>query len=124
MSKTVSLAEVAKHGTATSCYMVIHDKVYDITPFLDQHPGGEEVLLDHAGKDATEAFEDVGHSEDARNMLAKYLVGDLPAEEKASAKKKENKAPGAPAENSDSWTRLIVVAVVLAAAAVAYKYFM
>lgn len=34
--------------------------------FIIQHPGGEEVLLEQAGKDATEAFEDVGHSTDAR----------------------------------------------------------
>ncbi len=40
-------------------------------------PGGEEVLLEHAGGDATEAFEDVGHSEDARELLNTYLIGNL-----------------------------------------------
>lgn len=42
-----------------------------------QHPGGEEVLLDEGAKDATEAFEDVGHSDEARELLEKYYVGDL-----------------------------------------------
>lgn len=40
-----------------------------------QHPGGEEVLITEAGKDATEPFEDVGHSEDAREDLKKMLIG-------------------------------------------------
>jgi cytochrome b involved in lipid metabolism len=39
--------------------------------------GGEEVLLDVAGQDATEAFEDVGHSDEAREILTGLLVGDL-----------------------------------------------
>lgn len=57
--------------------MVIHDKVYDVTKFVDEHPGGEEVLLDVGGQDATEAFEDVGHSDEAREMLEPLLVGAL-----------------------------------------------
>jgi len=35
---------------------------------LDEHPGGCEVLLEKAGEDRTEAFEDIGHSTDARKM--------------------------------------------------------
>lgn len=42
-----------------------------------QHPGGEEVLLEQAGSDASESFEDVGHSTDAREMLEQYYVGEL-----------------------------------------------
>lgn len=45
--------------------------------FLLQHPGGEEVLLEQAGKDATEEFEDVGHSSDAREVMKKYKIGEL-----------------------------------------------
>ena len=48
-----------------------HTRRYDISEFLDQHPGGEEVVLETAGTDATGAFEDVGHSSDAREMLKK-----------------------------------------------------
>lgn len=43
-----------------------------------KHPGGEEVLMEQAGKDATEPFEDVGHSTDARELLKEYLIGTLP----------------------------------------------
>ncbi|KPP58487.1 hypothetical protein Z043_123682, partial [Scleropages formosus] len=41
------------------------------------HPGGEEVLREQAGGDATESFEDVGHSSDARQMTESFLVGEL-----------------------------------------------
>lgn len=42
-----------------------------------QHPGGEEILIENAGSDSTENFEDVGHSSDAREMLEEYLIGEL-----------------------------------------------
>lgn len=44
---------------------------------LVKNSGGEEVLLDVGGQDATEAFEDVGHSDEAREILGKFLIGDL-----------------------------------------------
>jgi cytochrome b involved in lipid metabolism len=70
------LSEVASHNTKSDSWLVIHNKVYDITKFLTEHPGGEEVLLDVAGTESTDAFEDVGHSNDARDMLADYHIGD------------------------------------------------
>lgn len=45
--------------------------------FSRQHPGGEEVLRELAGGDATENFEDIGHSTDAREMAADMVVGEL-----------------------------------------------
>ncbi|KAI4203354.1 MAG: hypothetical protein LQ350_001875 [Teloschistes chrysophthalmus] len=71
MSETQELTfkDVASHNSKKDLYVVIHDKVYDATKFIDEHPGGEEVLLDVGGQDATEAFEDVGHSDEARTIL-------------------------------------------------------
>ena len=66
----------------------INGNVYDITKFLNEHPGGSEVIMEVAGQDGSEGFEDVGHSEDAREMLAEYKIGELPAEEKAKAEEK------------------------------------
>lgn len=42
-----------------------------------EHSGGEEVMLDVAGQDATEAFEDVGHSDEARETLDQLYAGVL-----------------------------------------------
>ncbi|TGO63600.1 hypothetical protein BOTNAR_0098g00020 [Botryotinia narcissicola] len=76
-SKEYTYAEAAEHKTKKDLFMVIHDKVYDTSAFVDEHPGGEEVLLDVGGQDATEAFEDVGHSDEAREILDGLLVGTL-----------------------------------------------
>ena len=45
--------------------------------FCPSYSGGEEVLLDVGGQDATEAFEDVGHSDEARETLEALKVGTL-----------------------------------------------
>ncbi|XP_032468086.1 cytochrome b5 type B isoform X2 [Phocoena sinus] len=71
------LEEVAKRNSPKEIWLVIHGRVYDVTRFLNEHPGGEEVLLEQAGGDATESFEDVGHSSDAREMLKQYYIGDV-----------------------------------------------
>ena len=77
MPKTITLAEVAEHKERNSCWVVIHNKVYDVTKFLDEHPGGEEVILDVGGRFGSEPFEDVGHSEDARFVVYVYCVISL-----------------------------------------------
>ncbi|RPA74904.1 cytochrome b5 [Ascobolus immersus RN42] len=78
--KQFTYAQVKEHDQKKDVYMVVHDVVYDLTEFVDEHPGGEEVMLDVAGDDATEAFEDVGHSDEARDILKKYKVGILKRE--------------------------------------------
>ncbi|KAK7255951.1 hypothetical protein RIF29_29380 [Crotalaria pallida] len=76
-SRLYTLAEVSEHNTSKDCWLVIHGKVYDVTRFLDDHPGGDDVLLTSTGKDATDDFEDVGHSKGARKMLDEFYVGDI-----------------------------------------------
>ncbi|MCJ1483860.1 hypothetical protein MMC06_004028 [Schaereria dolodes] len=79
MSETQELtySDVSEHSSKKDLYVVIHDKVYNASTFVDEHPGGEEVLLDVGGQDATEAFEDVGHSDEAREILEGLIVGLL-----------------------------------------------
>lgn len=49
--------------------------MYDITKFLEEHPAGPEILLEFAGKDADDMFEDIGHSSVARSIMEKFLIG-------------------------------------------------
>ncbi|XP_077248467.1 cytochrome b5-like [Tasmannia lanceolata] len=78
-SKIHLFEEVAKHNKTKDCWIIISGKVYDVTPFMDEHPGGDEVLLAVTGKDATDDFEDVGHSTSAREMMADYCIGEIEA---------------------------------------------
>ncbi|KAF2091611.1 putative cytochrome b5 [Saccharata proteae CBS 121410] len=75
--KEYTYSDVSEHASKKDLLMVIHDKVYNASSFVDEHPGGEEVMLDVGGQDATEAFEDVGHSDEAREILEGMLVGSL-----------------------------------------------
>ncbi|XP_031114289.1 cytochrome b5-like [Ipomoea triloba] len=75
--KVFTLAEVSEHNHNKDCWLIIGGKVYDVTKFLEDHPGGDDVLLSATGKDATDDFEDIGHSSSARAMLDEFLVGDI-----------------------------------------------
>jgi len=75
--RVYSLDEVSYHADISSCWIVIKDKVYDLTNFLDEHPGGSEIMLEHAGMDATTVFQDIGHSAEAQKILSKYYIGEL-----------------------------------------------
>ncbi|GIK00085.1 hypothetical protein Aspvir_004100 [Aspergillus viridinutans] len=73
----LTVENVAGHKTRDDLWVIIHGKVYDLTKYIRDHPGGADVLLDVAGTDATSAYEDVGHSEDADEIMQTYLVGTL-----------------------------------------------
>ncbi|OTB11251.1 hypothetical protein K445DRAFT_322248 [Daldinia sp. EC12] len=70
-------AELAKHNTASSCWIVVDGKVYDVTQYLEQHPGGAAILLKQGGTDATAKFRTV-HSPDVLEYLPKgSYVGEI-----------------------------------------------
>jgi cytochrome b involved in lipid metabolism len=58
----ISAAELKKHTTKESCWVALHNKVYDFTDFLDEHPAGAEAILRQAGGDASEIFDAI-HSQ-------------------------------------------------------------
>ncbi|TPX34057.1 hypothetical protein SmJEL517_g03238 [Synchytrium microbalum] len=73
-------AEVSRHHSASSAWIVRHGRVYDVTRFLYDHPGGEEFILQRAGGDITGIMEDPlehSHSDSAYDMLEEYFIGLL-----------------------------------------------
>jgi len=73
-------AEISKHSTADDCWLIISDKVYNVTSYIASHPGGPEAIILNCGKDATTAFltkGGSGHSQSAVDNLVNYYLGDL-----------------------------------------------
>jgi cytochrome b involved in lipid metabolism len=81
-SVVLTSAEVAKHNTASNCWMIINNKVYNFTAFIPSHPGGS-AMVPYCGKDGTIGFQTKdknpgsNHSGSAYSLLATYLLGDL-----------------------------------------------
>jgi L-lactate dehydrogenase (cytochrome) len=67
-SSLISFDEVQKHNTRSDCWVVIDGKVYDVSEFIDMHPGGAAIIAKNAGKDVTKIFKPV-HPPDALELL-------------------------------------------------------
>ena len=93
-STQYSLEQVSEMNTGECCVVIIHNSVYDVTKYLSQHPGGEEILQDFAGKDCTEEFDDIGHSNSAKSTLEKFKIGELEESERKSKNDSENAKSG------------------------------
>jgi cytochrome b involved in lipid metabolism len=74
--------EVARHNQETDCWMIVNNKVYDVTAYVSGHPGGDDILRG-CGKDATTLFATQGgggvgrHSAVAESLLKSFYIGEL-----------------------------------------------
>src|ERR1700733_4721449 len=74
-----TLADVATHATAADCWMVLNTtKVYNFTPFVSMHPGGN-AMVPYCGKEGDAGFASVPHSSNAVALETTYLIGTLAA---------------------------------------------
>lgn len=104
----VQQAELSLHNKPGDCWVSIHGHVYDVTEFLESHPGGADKLLRFAGKDATRSFRlqhPEGHLE--RYLGEEAYRGELlvPKKEKATKKAREKKEKVEKLEKQDSLAR-------------------
>lgn len=72
-----TMKEVAQHKTLQDLWLVIDGKVYDVSSYVSDHPGGAGILFNHAGEDASEGFEEVGHSGQAKAIMKTFLIGKV-----------------------------------------------
>ncbi|XP_076057085.1 cytochrome b5 reductase 4 isoform X2 [Oratosquilla oratoria] len=73
----VTLTDLAKHNTRKDAWIALKGKVYNVTPYMEFHPGGEDELMRGAGADATDLFNEVHKWVNFESMLQKCLVGRL-----------------------------------------------
>lgn len=79
-----TLDEVAKHNSKDDCWLLVRNNVYNVTSYIDKHPGGSKKIIPFCGKEATEAFMTQGkknknktHSSFAWQQLESLKIGSL-----------------------------------------------
>ncbi|KAF4390049.1 hypothetical protein F8388_002991 [Cannabis sativa] len=75
-SNVYSKAEISLHNKRTDCWIIIKDKVYDVTSYVEEHPGGDAILA-HAGDDSTEGFYGPQHATRVFDMIDDFYIGNL-----------------------------------------------
>lgn len=75
---TFTMAQVGEHKDASSCYSVISGKVYDLTMWVNMHPGGRQAILSICGTDGTEKFMNQHHGAKRQmDVLARFYIGNI-----------------------------------------------
>ncbi|GAB1605537.1 cytochrome b5 reductase 4-like [Argonauta hians] len=86
--QNVSIEELAKHNKENDAWMAIRGKVYNVTPYMEYHPGGIDELMRGVGKDGTQLFDEIHRWVNVNSMLEKCYVGPLKTENILTRKKK------------------------------------
>lgn len=92
----VSHEELAKHNKVDDCWLALRGRVYNITRYMDFHPGGRDELMRGAGKDATALFDSVHAWVNYEQLLSKCLVGPLRTTVTVNLSNNPVKTPSAP----------------------------
>ncbi|GLI63197.1 hypothetical protein VaNZ11_006096 [Volvox africanus] len=126
--KVYSLSDVKAHTSDKSCWLVVHGKVYDVTEFLEEHPGGFDIILSSTGKDATQDFEEIGHSNSAKKLLEKYLIGEFEGGDSAPAgaqEQQQSRNAQKQLKQKDSATRAfhVILPLLILVAALALNFY-
>ncbi|KAM9966284.1 hypothetical protein ACTFIR_006489 [Dictyostelium discoideum] len=126
--KTFTRQEVAKHCSLNSLWIIYNDDVFDVTNFVVEHPGGEEVLKGNGGKDATQEFDDVGHSASAIAKMQSLRIGRIegakPREEKKKEIKKTTTTTSAPKQQESGGLGLLKIPLIIIVLAIVAYFFM
>lgn len=77
-AQSYTVAQVAQHNSSTSCWSAINGRVYDLTAWINKHPGGPEHILSICGSDGSSAF-NAQHGSQSRpeKILQTFYIGDL-----------------------------------------------
>ena len=81
--------EIAEHNNQKCCWIIIKEKIYNVTHYLPWHPGGDKIILRVGGNDATADFYYRDHSSNAKRSLEHLLVGKAVAQKTIKPPPKE-----------------------------------
>lgn len=126
--RVIPMEEVAQHTTEQSCWLAINNKVFDVTRFLGDHPGGKEPLRYVSGRDATDDFTAVNHTNEAKQRMLQFCIGSLdPKDHRRVAPSKrvdDTKAtPATAASTSTNPISATTVVLIVLALGVGYLFF-
>ncbi|CAI0543566.1 unnamed protein product [Linum tenue] len=71
-----SKAEIALHDKRTDCWIIVKNRIFDVTSYVEEHPGGDAILT-NAGSDSTEGFYGPQHPGGAFQLIEDYCIGEL-----------------------------------------------
>eukprot|EP00040_Diaphanoeca_grandis_P038706 m.257124 g.257124 ORF g.257124 m.257124 type:complete len:84 (+) comp35001_c0_seq1:27-278(+) len=77
MASTYTMAEVATNNTAQNCWIVVDGGVYNVTEFLEDHPGGKRILVKSSGKDASKEFYQMHKASVLTKYAEEYKIGTV-----------------------------------------------
>eukprot|EP00382_Lankesteria_abbotti_P004170 CAMPEP_0113849948 /NCGR_PEP_ID=MMETSP0372-20130328/3498_1 /TAXON_ID=340204 /ORGANISM="Lankesteria abbotti" /LENGTH=137 /DNA_ID=CAMNT_0000819963 /DNA_START=58 /DNA_END=468 /DNA_ORIENTATION=+ /assembly_acc=CAM_ASM_000359 len=76
-SRIISQTELEENNTEDKCWIAVNGVVMDLTDYINEHPGGPDIIAAVAGTDASKEFRDVGHSGAADRLAMNYAIGVL-----------------------------------------------
>jgi cytochrome b involved in lipid metabolism len=82
--KYYSYLEVVKHNKEDSCWILVGRKIYDVTEFLNLHPGSKQAILKYAGYNVKNSY--IFHSKKAKKIWKKFFIGKLLKDELVNIK--------------------------------------
>ncbi|KMZ64026.1 cytochrome B5-like protein [Zostera marina] len=75
-SRAYTESEVSLHNSRKDCWIIVKDQVYDVTSYVEEHPGGDSILK-NAGRDSTEGFFGPQHGTRVFDIIDDFYIGDL-----------------------------------------------
>lgn len=75
--REITRDELALHNKTNDLWIALHNQVFNLTLYLDYHPGGEKQLMKGAGKDATDLFNNYHPWVNYHNLIGKLQIGYL-----------------------------------------------
>ena len=88
--RRISIEEVREHRSKFDCWTVYNKKVYNITHYMEYHPGGQSTLMAAAGRDCTKDFNKYHSWINCDSIIGKCCVGSLMEEEEIIQEGDEN----------------------------------